>query len=45
VLAFVIGRRRNVGDKALIYIAGLAVVAAAGLSIIGFENYALLAAT
>jgi hypothetical protein len=43
VLAFVIGRRRNVGDKALIYLAGLAVVAALGLSIIGFENYALLA--
>ena len=44
VLAFVIGRRRNIGEKVLIYIAGLVVVAALGLSIVGFENYELLAA-
>lgn len=43
VLAFVLGRRRNVGDKALIYVAGLVAVAALGLSIIGFENYSRLA--
>jgi hypothetical protein len=43
VLAFLLGRRRNIGDKALLYIAGLVAVAALGLSIIGFENYALLA--
>ncbi len=42
-LAFVLGVRRNVGEKALIYIAGLVVVAALGLSFIGFENYALVA--
>jgi hypothetical protein len=44
VLAFVIGLRRNVGHKAIVYIAGLLVVAALTLSLIGFENAVLAAA-
>jgi hypothetical protein len=38
VLAFVIGRRRNVGAKALVFLVGLAIVAGLGLGILGLEE-------
>ncbi len=37
-IAFVIGRRRNVGIKALVFLAGLAVAAGLGIGILGLED-------
>ena len=38
ILAFVLGRRRNVFGKALIFLVGLAVVAGLSLGVIGLED-------
>ena len=38
VLAFVIGRRRNVVDRALVFLVGLAIVAGLSLGILGLEQ-------
>lgn len=38
VIAFVIGRRRNVGVKALVFLVGLAVAAGLGLGVLGLED-------
>lgn len=38
VVAFVIGRRRNVGVKALVFLVGLAVAAGLGIGVLGLED-------
>lgn len=37
VLAFVVGRRRSVGSKAVIFIVGLALAAGLGIGVLAFE--------
>lgn len=38
VLAFVVGRRRNVGAKAVVFIVGLAVAAGLGIGVLAVED-------
>jgi hypothetical protein len=38
LLAFVIGRRRNVGDKAVVFIVGLALAAGLGIGVLALED-------
>jgi hypothetical protein len=38
VLAFVIGRRRNVGGKAVVFIVGLALAAGLGIGVLALED-------
>jgi hypothetical protein len=38
LLAFVIGRRRNVGEKAVVFIVGLALAAGLGIGVLALED-------
>jgi hypothetical protein len=38
LLAFVVGRRRNVGDKAVVFIVGLALAAGLGIGVLALED-------
>ena len=38
LIAFVIGRRRNVGDKAVVFIVGLALAAGLGIGVLALED-------